>query len=480
MPAVRRTQGDGTSYGWIIIVCILIAASVVFGAVYFIKFDDQRTIAQQAQNELREMASERQVRNIGAIVGDKTSRQTYMDKMVEYLDQMAVLTIGGPLEETTAQVKVASANKNVKEALAELAQEPTNIKSLDPNMLGLVGVIRKLKTELDKNIREAADLSEKLAQLHVDFEDYQNETNEKEQELLAEKELYKQKVSDIEQQYAELSELMRKTTGEQVQALMAERDEAAEERRNMRDELLKTQAQLRMTQGRMQRAQEQLATMTGLPEAKPAAFKPDAHVIFMDNGIVHLNIGTDDRVWRGLTFSIYDKGMPIPKNGRGKAEIEVFDVGKNVSAARVLRSERKRPIVAGDIVANLVWDSKQTNVLAVAGDFDLDHDGKIDHDAPHRVKELIEKFGGKVSDAVSVETDFVVLGKPPRTFSQPTMEELEVDPLATQKYQVSLQRRAHYDELQSQANALWVPILNPERFLYFVGYETLAPMAGRL
>jgi hypothetical protein len=166
--------------------------------------------------------------------------------------------------------------------------------------------------------------------------------------------------------------------------------------------------------------------------------------------------------------------MPIPPSGRGKAEIQVYDVEKNVSLARVIRSEKKRPIVAEDSVANLVWDSKRTNVFVVAGEFGLENDGVIAGVAGEKISELIQGWGGKVVDNVSARTDYVVLGTRPSVPSQPTPEERVADPLAMERYAAAVQRRDVYDRAKKDAADLWVPVFNTERFLYFVGYKTLS------
>jgi len=194
--------------------------------------------------------------------------------------------------------------------------------------------------------------------------------------------------------------------------------------------------------------------------------------------VVHLNIGRDDRVYPGLTFSVYDKNMPIPKDGKGKAEIEVYSVQKNTSVARILKSEIKRPIILDDNIANLIWDSDKTNVFAVEGKFDLNGDGKIEEDAVDKIKVLIGKWGGKVANSISIETDFLVLGNPPSILRRPTVTELEMDPMATERYETSRQKLTRYMEIQNQAQALLIPVFNYERFLFFIGYKTQSGRAG--
>ena len=228
-----------------------------------------------------------------------------------------------------------------------------------------------------------------------------------------------------------------------------------------------------------------------------------------------------------------DKNIPILRNGIGKAEIEVFDVGKNVSSARIIPSEsfdkalgrllgenidasaiilalqkppaerakaleefaqgspdrlvilnnlaetydnrrNRNPIIPGDIVANLIWDRDKTNVFVVAGEFDLNSDGNIDYAAADKIKTLIKKWGGRVDDTISIDTDFLILGKAPKVRRKPTFEEMEIYPTAMEKHEASLKRLAHYRETLKRAKDLNIPIFNTNRFLYLIGYKTQA------
>ena len=601
MPVSRRNQSNAMLYALVTFVGLFIAATAV-AVIYYVKFEEQRTKAETFQDQKDELATNAEFQKRGALIGAKKSRETYLGKMVDYLDEMVALIIGGPPQPTSAEVKVDDANRKVRETLQLLAEQrldnektaaktptsefvellakeqfstatenfdetikktlpaeklqevwkstlgqmgpfkkqigartekqlghdimfvtcefakgPLDVKivfnnkaqvaglgfvptppdvlesyqgtseglagedlhigAIDPNTTGLVRIIEKLKTKLVNTTNTLAALNDQLEQLHNRFDDFQAETREKEQTLLAEKEKYVQQVYKIKQDYDKLEALMKQTTEQQVQTLMADKDKVEAQRDKTRDELLKTQAQLKMNQDRMKHVQQELWKVTPPPDSDVPAYKPDGKIMLVDNQIVHLNIGSDNRVYRGLTFSVYEKNMPIPKYGKGKAEIEVFDVGKNFAAARITRSEKKRPIVVDDIVANLVWDSDKTNVFVVAGEFDLDGDDNIDYDGGDKIKALIKKWGGSVADTVSTNTDFLVLGRPPRVPRLPTVEDIEVDPMATEKYEAASQKFVHYNKIQSQAQALWIPVFNTERFLYFIGYKALVNKA---
>ena len=375
--------------------------------------------------------------------------------------------------------EVLESYQRISETETETTTE-TITENIDPNTTGLIRIIEKLKINLDNTTNTALVLREQLEQLRNRFDDAMAAGFEKEQILLAEKEKYQQQVNDIKQDYSELEALMKQSTDQQVQTLMAQLDDERANRKKLNQELLKTQAELKMAENRMKRAQKELRVLVPPPDSEVAAYKSDGKIILIDDSakIAHLNIGSDDRVYRGLTFSVYEKNMPIPKDGKGKAEIEVFDVGRSFSAARIIRSEIKRPIILDDIVANLIWDSDKTNVFVVVGEFDLDSDGDIDYDAVDKIKSLIEKWGGRVADDISIDTDFLVLGRPLQVRGKPTFEQMEVDPMAMEKYEASLQKLAHYKEVQTRAQVLSIPVFNAERFLYFIGYKEQSTAAG--
>ena len=153
-------------------------------------------------------------------------------------------------------------------------------------------------------------------------------------------------------------------------------------------------------------------------------------------------------------------------------------MAKTYSAARITKSELIKPILQGDIVANLIWDTDRTNVFVIAGDFDLDNDEQIDNNGADKIKTLIEKWGGRVDDALSIDTNFLVLGKQPQVLQKPTVEEVDIDPRAMEVYNASLQRLDRYNGLRDQAQSLWIPIFTFDRFLYFIGYKSHIGQAG--
>ncbi len=478
MSPAKRQQSDAMLYTLILFVFLFIAGTTV-AVIYYVKFEDQRTIAEKAQRDLGEIVTPSELQRIGTIVGAKQSRKSRLATMVDYLDEAVRLVVGGLPEDTSAEVKVNTANRDFKDTLT-LAQAHIDPASIDPNTTGLIQIIQKLKTQLDNTIEALQATDEQLTDLRRDFNDVMIENYNWERTWLAEKAGYRQEIDDIKKDYNDLEVFLRQTSEESVQALMTQMNEQRANYDQEHQEKLQIQAQLDMTRDKMKNLQDELRKIVPLLDSEVVAHKNDGKIILVDNPIkvVHLNIGREDRVYPGLTFTVYDKNMPIPKDGKGKAEIEVFSVDKNISTAQIIKSEIKRPIILDDIVANLIWDSDKTNVFAIEGDFDLDNDGKIENDAIDRIKTLVGKWGGKVANTISIETDFLVLGKPPSILIRPSITELEMDPMATERYEASRQKRTHYVDVQNQAKALLIPVFNYERFLFFIGYKTRSGTAG--
>lgn len=462
----------------------LFIASTTVAVIYYVKAEEHRTSLEEAVRTRDELANDREQQATGAIVGaKKPPRASWIGTMVNHLDHTVSLVVGGvPEESTSAEVKVANADTEVLNAL-NLSKQYIDIPEpnlTDPNIIGLVPVVKQLAAEL-KNIIDANDAMHKLL---IDSQQKLDNANkahdETKQRLTTEKEALQQSIEETKKQYADLEALLRQTTDEQVQILRDSLQQTENERDALNQTLLRTQAELAMAQGRLQLAQEEVNKVMPGPDPNMLALEPDGKIILIDDQtqVVHLNKGSDDRIYQGLTFTVYDRGSSVTKDGKGKAEVEVFDVAKNYSAARIIQSELNKPILQGDIVANLIWDSDRTNVFVIAGEFDLDKDEKIDVGGADRIRTLVEKWGGQVADTISINTDFVILGQAPQALQRPSLEQREVDPRAMEKYNTSVQALNHYNGLKNQAQGLWIPVLTYEKFLYFIGYEGQINRAG--
>jgi hypothetical protein len=479
MPIGKKSSTDSTLYALIAFVALFIIAAAA-GVIYYLKFEEQRGLADAAQKRLSEFANASEVQKIGAIVGAEQPGKSRLKAMTDYLDQAIGLIAPGAAGDTSAEVKVNDATRKVKEMVAAVAKQNPELNDVDPNS-ALLQIAEKLSAELKNTMAAETATKGQLAELQGQFDDAKKVSMEKERDLLAEKDKLQGQFDKVRTGYDELKALLEKKSDEQVKDLYGKLDQERTGREEINKQLLKSQAELQTAQDRIQKIlKESVWPIQPPPDTEIKAFEPDGKVIVVDDQAktVQINLGSNDHIYRGLTFAVYDRGQPIPRDGKGKADIEVYNIGDSFSAARIIRSDRKNPIVVDDIIANLIWSPTKANTFVVAGDFDLNGDGAHEDDAIAKIRALVEKWGGKVADSVTVNTDYVIMGTPPEVPAKPTMQEVERYPNATEKYERALQQAAKYKDIQSQAQALSIPILNQERFLYFIGYKTQAGNPG--
>jgi len=478
MPARRRKQSNAMLYTLIIFVGLFIA-TVAVAVIFYVKAEEYKTGEADLQRELDQLATDRERNALATTVGPKQGQETYLGLLTGYVDRTVTMIVGGIPAPDSAEVKIVGADKQMQDAM-NVAK--AHISITDPNRMGLVQTIKDMAAALESTKAAKLQADKDLEDKRAEFAAAVAANSEKEKALQAEKDKLQAQFDETKKQYDDLAALLRQTTDERVKTLADQLDQTRKDLSAMNDTLLKTQAQLKDAQDRMRLAQEELAKIEPGPDTAVLAQKPDGQVILVDDKaqVVHLNIGSNERVYPGLTFTVYDRGTSVSEDGKGKAEIKVFDVANNYSAARILNPDINKPILQGDVVANLIWDSARTNVFVAAGDFDLDKDGELDIDADARIEALVKKWGGQMADSITIDTDFLVLGKQPTVLKAPTLEEQEVDPRAMEKHQASLQRLERYNQLRDQAQNLWIPVFTYEKFLHFIGYNSLVSQAGAI
>ena len=193
-----------------------------------------------------------------------------------------------------------------------------------------------------------------------------------------------------------------------------------------------------------------------------------------DQKTVYINIGSRQQVTKGLTFEVYDKNKGIPPLGDGlaegdmpvgKASIEVYNVGPDSSECRVVKLQPGEQLVVGDLLVNLVYDPNVHYNFVVYGDFDLSNTGAASPTDAEIIKRLITQWGGHIQNQVDVDTDFVVMGKEP---DLPSVD--QNDPQSVLRFNQAKQRLDAYELVKAKSTQLSIPIMNQNRFLYFVGY----------
>ena len=197
--------------------------------------------------------------------------------------------------------------------------------------------------------------------------------------------------------------------------------------------------------------------------------------------VCYISLGSGDHLPAGTTFEVYDKSEGIPGLGAdplgntnlpiGKASIEVIRVGQNSSECRIVHLQPGATLAEGDLIANLIYDRNTTLNFFVYGNFDVDGNNVWTAQEADVVKSLVTRWGGKLSEQIGVSTDFVVLGQEPQV-PVFTKEEL-LEPVNKDKFDKAVIALNKYQDVINQAATLHIPIMNQNRFMYYIGYYDL-------
>jgi NAD-dependent DNA ligase len=134
---------------------------------------------------------------------------------------------------------------------------------------------------------------------------------------------------------------------------------------------------------------------------------PDGEILTTDNrlGNCWIDLSRRDGLRVGSVFEVfrYIKGGRRKPKGR----IEIKKVGNEVSQAAIIEmlDPEDDPIVKGDHIISPFFDKHETKSFVFAGDLTNPIYSE------QEVIKMIEEMGGKVEHDVTVETDFLIVGK---------------------------------------------------------------------
>ena len=468
MPAGKRHQSNTILFTLILFVALFIVASVV-AVVFYTKSEDNRTRLLQLEGTTNELATVEERNRLSTIVGDKLAA-SYLGTLQEFHDKAAVMILGMPVESTSAEAKSLKLTRDVVKTV-ELAQGYMDAEKIDPNT-GLIPIINKLTAALNNTQASNIRLQDELNKVRKNYEQVTAQLQATEKTLTEEKNTYFQQSQQVAANYKELEDQRNQAADERVETVQGQLNQERNNVRSLNQELLLTQAKLDQTQGKYEIYKKQITDIKPDPNRAIEAYKPDGRIILVDDasGVVHINVGKNDHVYKGLTFSVFDKGASLQSEDAFKAEIEVFGVSDKWSQARIVKSNPRNPVVTNDTIANLIWDAQTPGTFVLAGDFDLDDDGFVDADATDRIEDLIRRWGGLISVDINIDTDYVIVGNKPVVPKKPTFEDLEVDPLAQERYNSAEERLSRYSAITERAESLMLPVFTYNKFLYLIGY----------
>jgi hypothetical protein len=461
----------------VVVLSILFVTSAIF-AFYFSAENNKKEASLKTTTEKLNQYANGEAQGDPAVAalleGRPDPSQSAIQVALTKLGNLAKAVTGStnltpPPEQAAADVVTMATDKDVQAA---------GVTNLTPNS-SLKDVVTALVTRVKAL---AAESQQKSQQLDASAEKLKQETAQRQQ---VETELN----GKFEEQGKQLADALatlaskREESEKSVQTIQGEVDRAA---KSVQAENSKRQKEITDKNAKIAELEEKikiLETKIVRPEntANAVIRQADARIVRVPgNDNVFIDLGEGDGISPGLTFEVYDRfgGVPGITNDeevnptdegslpKGKASIEVVRPGQRQSECRIIRQSGAKPVVEGDIVANLVYDKNTKYNFVVFGDFDLDQNAVPTPADAEVIKERIVKWGGRLQDEVNVNADFVVLGVEPEV---PVQTEDE-DATAIAQREKKQKEYEAYQDVVSTAKGLNIPILNQNRFLYYTGY----------
>ena len=222
----------------------------------------------------------------------------------------------------------------------------------------------------------------------------------------------------------------------------------------------------------------QLAALRG--QKQKEILRPDDEASIVDGQVVgmnaaerqvFINLGRKNKITLGMEFGVYADARSARPDSSGnypaaKASLEVISVDTDNAICRIVRENRGQPVLNGDVLVNPVYDPNKTYKFVIFGNFDADHDGLATAVERKQVAALVEEWGGKVSDDLGGDVDFLVLGARPQLGPKPGTDA----PIEFVQAYVQREREIQkYDQMLRQATATGIPLLNENRLNTLLG-----------
>ncbi len=181
--------------------------------------------------------------------------------------------------------------------------------------------------------------------------------------------------------------------------------------------------------------------------------RPDAMIVSVNakEQSVNINVGRTDHLRLNIRFGVFKRGETNVHNRTKKGTIAVTRfIGDNLAEARIVDSNLKDPMLAGDVVFTPTWTPGMQETFVLAGDFDINGDRKPDND---QMRSLVELNGGKVQEEVGTDTRYLLMGDAPLTADKDSKEK--------------------YDKKKARAKELSIKIMGLQEFIEYTGSREL-------
>jgi hypothetical protein len=278
-----------------------------------------------------------------------------------------------------------------------ILQLGTVFPNADPNSETVEAILPTVISDYQAATARIGDLQSQIAQLRADLDARQNENTT----ALAGKDAT---ISDLQ---SELDDT-RNSLSEQIVDLERQRDALRDQYRELDDRLTQTEAEkdaeiaaVRVASTTMKQRNDILSSRLNKVQRRSDA--ADGAILTANARInkAWIDLGRKNRVAPGLQFEILDQ-----VTGALKGRLEVASVEDARAECLVLSvADKYNPIASGDPIRNAVFDPDRQPVAVLLGN------GFGAYSADE-MKIKLAQVGISVSDDVTVETDYLLLGTP--------------------------------------------------------------------
>lgn len=375
---------DRNLFAWqaYVITMSFVSVGLLLGMFFLWRsYSDLSKNFEEKSNQLATQATEFQLSE--ARLDRLLSMVGHTEKSVEELDSDAA--------RFATDERLGTVEKEFAEQMNSFAR---NVAASEKNLMKLpkylLETVRARNEDIDKaRQREAQVLAEKTATLQRETkarEDAEAALKKAEADLAATRQQHAEASAKLnEEKNAALAKFdeYQKTFAQQLVALTAKNKE-----------LTDANATLSET---MQKKIDELAEYKGLDFSSP-----QGKIINTSNRgeMVWINLGRDDGLRVGTTFTVIDESSTKTSQAKDKAHIVVTRVvpdSPHLSQARVTDYEPTKPILTGDKVFSPAWRPGRTVGFALLGEMDINGDYKDDSAA---VRDMILRDGGRIDDAM--------------------------------------------------------------------------------
>jgi hypothetical protein len=359
--------------------------------------------------------------------------------------------------------KVESVQENTKKDIERFGKGlPASEQNYRALVKALATELANANTRITEITAKEKELTEKVkndeAAKNAEIAEYKNKLDEFEKDLMGQKEKFAKSLAAIETSKRDLAKSSAKT------------------RQDFDDLTKKSSEQIGDLTNKIAKL-EQIIKFNNDEKLRHAKANEvaDGKIVWVNQRSrnVWINLGSADGLRPLTSFSVFvDNSTSIPigkdadadaeaarSSAKGKGVIQVTRlIDSHMAEARIVEDNLSNPLMPGDNIFNTTWERGRAEHFALAGNIDIDQDGRDDR---QQVRDLIALNGGVIDEEVdedgkksgemSINTKYLIRGAAPKV--------------------VDGTKLSAWTEINKEAEVLGVKTIRLKDFLDYMGYQ---------